>query len=68
MLFQPFDTEEFLADGDFGIPRRYGRTSFEDAQDRRDQVNLSAARARELAVKLYALKRGKRLAAANFVD
>src|SRR5205085_4508138 len=49
MLLQTFDTEEFLADGVFSIPRRSGRTSSEGAKDRRCQVGLSAATARNFS-------------------
>ncbi len=49
MLLQTFDTEEFLADGVFGIPRGSGWTSSEGAKDRRYQVGLSAAAARILS-------------------
>lgn len=49
MLLQTFDTEEFLADGVFSIPRGSGWMSSEGTKDRRYQVCLSAATTRNFS-------------------
>src|SRR5207248_297495 len=49
MPLQTFDTEEFLANGILSIPRRSSWTSSESAKDRRYQVGLSAAAARDFS-------------------
>jgi hypothetical protein len=49
MPFQTFDTEEFLANGVFSIPRGSDWTWSEGAKDRRYQVGLSAAGPRSLS-------------------
>jgi len=45
VLFQPFDAEQFLANGGFRIPRRLQLVLSETSRKREVQVGLSGARA-----------------------